>query len=171
MELRLARPADADAICAIYNAAVETLFTFDLRPRSLEEQVEWLEARAGAYAAVVAVNGPADTGEVVGFASLSSYRDRPAYSTTVEDSVYVRDDQRGRGVGALLLAELLDVAIVHGFHAVIARIVSGNEASIALHRAAGFEMVGTEREVGRKFRRWLDVVAMQKLLSALDPDD
>ena len=106
-----------------------------------------------------------DGDDVVGFGSLSPYRDRPAYATTVEDSVYVRDDQRGKGIGRLLLDGLLDVAVSHGFHCVIARIVAENEASIALHRAAGFEVVGTEREVGRKFRRWLDVVVLQKLLS------
>jgi L-amino acid N-acyltransferase YncA len=112
-----------------------------------------------------------DDGDVVGFASLSPYRTRPAYSTTVEDSVYVRADQRGTGVGRFLLDELLEVATRHGFHSIIARIVGGNEPSIALHRSAGFELVGTEREVGRKFRRWLDVVVMQLLLTTTDPED
>jgi L-amino acid N-acyltransferase len=169
MQLRLARSGDAEATRQIYNAAVDTLATFDLRPRSLAEQTLWLGARTGAYAALVAVNP--DTGddagpeEVLGFGSLSAYRDRPAYATTVEDSVYVRADQRGRGVGRVLLDGLVDVAVGHGFHCVIARIVASNEASIALHRAAGFETVGTEREVGRKFRTWLDVVVLQKLLS------
>jgi L-amino acid N-acyltransferase len=169
MHLRLARPGDAEATRQIYNAAVETLATFDLRPRSLSEQTVWLQARTGAYAALVAVtptaDGDAGGEEVVGFGSLSAYRDRPAYATTVEDSVYVRDDQRGRGVGGLLLDGLVDVALGHGFHCVIARIVAGNEPSIALHKAAGFETVGTEREVGRKFRTWLDVIVLQKLLS------
>jgi len=155
---------DAPGIRAIYNAAVETIYTFDLRPRSLDEQEAWIEKRSGAYAAIVAV----DDAEVVGFASLSSYRDRPAYSTTVEDSIYVREDQRGRGVGRQLLDELLDVARQHGFHSVIARIVAHNEASIALHRAAGFDTVGIEREVGRKFRTWLDVACMQRLLTDSD---
>jgi L-amino acid N-acyltransferase len=168
MQLRLARPGDAEATRQIYNAAVGTLATFDLRPRSLAEQTLWLQARTGAYAALVVVTSTGDAGsdEVVGFGSLSAYRDRPAYVTTVEDSVYVRNDQRGRGVGRLLLDGLVDVALSHGFHCVIARIVAGNEASIALHEAAGFEAVGTEREVGRKFRTWLDVVVLQKLLSS-----
>jgi len=165
---RLAQPSDADAIAAIYNAAVETPLNFDLRSRSIEEQTTWLRERSGAYAAIVAVD---DDGEVIGFGSLSPYRTRPAYSTTVEDSVYVRDDQRGAGVGRFLLDELLAIASRHGFHSVIARIVGGNEPSIALHRAAGFELVGTEREVGRKFRRWLDVVELQLLLTSADPDD
>jgi phosphinothricin acetyltransferase len=167
MELRTARVGDADAVRAIYNAAVGTLATFDLRHRSLAQQETWLAARTGAYAALVAV----EHNEVVGFGSLSPYRDRPAYVTTVEDSVYVRDDQRGRGVGRLLLDGLIEVAVAHGFHCVIARIVAENAPSIALHQAAGFDLVGTEREVGRKFRRWLDVVSLQKLLSGPEPDD
>jgi phosphinothricin acetyltransferase len=105
-----------------------------------------------------------DGGDVVGFASFSPYRDRPAYSTSVEDSVYVRRDQQGKGVGTLLLAELVTLATSHGFHTMIARIVGGHDASIALHRSLGFEVVGTEREVGRKFGRWLDVLVMQRLL-------
>jgi phosphinothricin acetyltransferase len=78
--------------------------------------------------------------------------------------VYVRRDQQGRGVGKALLGELLTLATHHGFHAVMGRIVGGHEASIALHQGAGFSVVGTEREVGRKFGRWLDVVVMQRLL-------
>jgi L-amino acid N-acyltransferase YncA len=161
VEIRLAEPADAEAIRRIYNHEVtSSTVTFDLVPRTLDEQLEWLEARSGAHAVLVA----ADDGEVVGFASLSPYRDRPAYSTTVEDSVYVATEARGRGVGRMLLEELVKLATQHGFHTIMARIVGGHEASIALHRSVGFEVVGTEREVGRKFGRWLDVVVMQRLL-------
>jgi phosphinothricin acetyltransferase len=157
----LATIADADATRAIYNLEVtESTVTFDLVPRTAEEQRAWLTARSGAHAVLVAQDGD----EVVGFASFSPYRDRPAYSTTVEDSVYVRRDQQGKGVGRLLLAELTALATSHGFHTMMARIVGGHEASIALHRSMGFEVVGTEREVGRKFGRWLDVLVMQKLL-------
>ncbi len=146
---------------AIYNLEVlESTSTFDLVARSVEDQRAWIEARSGAHATVVAVQD----GEVVGFGSLSPYRTRPAYSTSVEDSVYVRRDRQGRGVGRAVLAELVKVATAHGFHTVLARIVGGHEASIALHLALGFESVGTEREVGRKFGRWLDVVVMQRLL-------
>ena len=161
MEIRLAQVADAEAIRAIYNHEVlRSTVTFDLRPRSLAEQEAWLQARSGAHAVIVAL----DADEIVGFASLSAFRDRPAYATSVEDSVYVRSDQRGTGVGRALLDELLKLATQHGFHTVFARIVGGHETSIALHRAAGFEIVGTEREVGRKFGRWLDVMVMQRLL-------
>jgi L-amino acid N-acyltransferase YncA len=171
MDLRLARAADAEATRQIYNDAVGTLATFDLRPRSRAEQEAWLRARTGAYAALVAAEAHTDGEEVVGFGSLSPYRDRPAYATTVENSVYVRADQRGKGVGRLLLDGLVEVAMSHGFHSVIARVVADNTPSIALHRSAGFEVVGTEREVGRKFRRWLDVVELQLLLTGPDPED
>jgi phosphinothricin acetyltransferase len=161
MRARLATTDDAEATRAIYNLEVtESTVTFDLVPRTLEEQCEWLTARSGAHAVLIAE----DDGDVVGFASLSPFRDRPAYSTTVENSVYVRRDQRGKGVGKFLLAELITLATSHGFHAMVARIVGGHDASIALHRALGFEIVGTEREVGRKFGRWLDVLEMQRLL-------
>ena len=161
MEIRLARPSDSEAIRQIYNLEVSTsTVTFDLVPRTASEQLQWLEARSGAHAVIVAEVD----GEVIGFASLSPFRDRPAYNSTVENSVYVRNDHRGTGVGAALLEELTKLAAQHGFHTVIARIVGGHDASIALHRRLGFEVVGTEREVGRKFGKWLDVVVMQRLL-------
>jgi L-amino acid N-acyltransferase len=161
----LTRPAtvdDAEAIRAIYNVEVETsTVTFDIVPRTLAEQRRWIEDRSGAHAAVVAVD---DDGEIVGFASLSPYKDRAAYATSVEDSVYVHRDHQGVGVGRRLLTELVSRSRAHGFHALFARIVSDHEASIGLHAALGFELVGVEREVGRKFGRWLDVTVMELVL-------
>jgi len=162
MEVRLATLDDAEAIRDIYNLEVTTsTATFDLVPRSRDEQRAWLVDRAGARAAIVAEHDST----LRGFGSLSKWRDRAAYSTTVEDSVYVHRDHRGLGVGHLLLTELVATATRHGFHACMARIVGGHEASIGLHQACGFEVVGTEREVGRKFGRWLDVVLMERLLT------
>jgi phosphinothricin acetyltransferase len=161
VEVRLASLDDADAVRDIYNAEVtETTVTFDITPRSTDAQRAWIADHQGAHPAVVAVAGR----EVVGFGSLSRYRDRPAYSTTVEDSVYVHRQHRGSGVGRALLEELVQLAGAHGFHSVMGRIVGGHEASIALHRSCGFVLVGVEREVGRKFGRWLDVVVMQRLI-------
>ena len=161
--VRLATDADAEATRLIYNREVEgSTVTFDLVPRAPEEQLAWLAAHDGAHPATVATTA---AGEVVGFGSLSPWRDRPAYSTSVEDSVYVRDDQRGQGVGRALLADLVDRARAHGFHAVFARIVGGHEASIGLHVTQGFEVAGVEREVGRKFGRWLDVVILERILA------
>ena len=160
--VRLATLDDAEAIRAIYNREVTgSTVTFDLVPRTLEVQQEWLAAHAGAHPAVVVET---DEGAVAGFGSLSPYRSRPAYSTTVEDSVYVHHDHRGAGVGRLVLSELVRLAEVHGFHTMIGRIVGGHASSIALHRRCGFAEIGVEREVGRKFGKWLDVVLMQRLL-------
>jgi L-amino acid N-acyltransferase len=162
MHARLARSSDGEAIRSIYNAeVVGSTATFDLVPRTTEEQAAWLEEHRGPYPAVVAVD---DEDQVLGFGSLSVFRDRPAYSTTVEDSVYVGDGHRGVGVGRVLMDELIKLATQHGFHAVIARVGGANQASIALHEACGFRMVGVEREVGRKFNRWLDVSVLQLLL-------
>ncbi|HEX5268511.1 MAG TPA: GNAT family N-acetyltransferase [Acidimicrobiales bacterium] len=161
MEVRLAQHADGEAIRAIYNREVTgSTVTFDMVPRTPEEQHRWLDEHSGAHPALVAV----DRGAVLGFGSLSPYRSRPAYSTTVEDSVYVHPDHRGGGVGRAVLSELVGLAQAHGFHAVMARIVGGHDASIGLHRACGFEVIGVEREVGRKFGQWLDVVLMELLV-------
>ena len=166
VQIRLAERRDAAGIRAIYNHYVaESTALFDMVPRTLDEQVQWIDEHSGAHPAVVAVvRGEDDADHVVGFGSLSPFRPRPAYSTTVENSVYLLSEYQGRGVGRMVLEDLLRLAALHGFHSVIARIAGDNEPSIALHVSCGFEIVGTEREVGRKFGRWLDVVEMQRML-------
>jgi L-amino acid N-acyltransferase YncA len=161
MQVRPATDDDEEAMRSIYNREVlESTVTFDLVPRTRADQLAWLAEHRGAHPSVVAV----DEGVVVGWGSLSPYKPRPAYATSVEDSVYVHRDHRGRGVGRLLLAQVIDLAGSHGFHTVLARIVDGHEASISLHLTCGFEPVGIEREVGRKFGRWLDVALMQRMV-------
>jgi phosphinothricin acetyltransferase len=161
MEIRPVVVDDAEAMRAIYNVEVlESTVTFDLVPRSLAAQQDWIREHLGGHPAIVAV----DDGRVLGFASLSPFKARAAYAPTVEDSVYLDRDARGRGVGSLLLAEIVALGTDHGFHSVMARIVGGHDASIALHRKCGFEEIGCEREVGRKFGKWLDVVLMQRML-------
>ncbi len=163
--LRPAVAADAPAILEIYNHEVLTSnVTFDLTPRTEEEQRRWITDRSGAHGAIVAVEVVDGVDMVLGFGALSPYRDRPGYSTSVEDSVYVHSDHRGAGVGAAILARLVQTATGHGFHALLARIVAGHDASIGLHESLGFEVVGVEKEVGRKFGRFHDVVVMEKLL-------
>jgi len=160
----LLRPAsvdDAAALAEMYNHEVEhTTATFDLVPRTLDDQRAWIEARSGAFAAVVAEID----GQVVGFAALSPYKERAAYRTSVENSVYVRRDRHGEGIGRVLMEHLLDVATASGFHTVLARIEASGTASRRLHTACGFQLVGIEREIGRKFGRWLDVALMQCVL-------
>ena len=161
LRIRSATPADAEAVRAIYNHEVEhETSTFDLVPRTLEDQLAWQGAREGAFGVFVADID----GEVVGFGALSPYKERAAYRTTVEDSVYVRRDRAGHGIGRALLEHLLQTAADGGFHSVMARITTRSEASLALHRKVGFQLVGVEREVGRKFNKWLDVALMQCLL-------
>ena len=145
----------------IYNVEVEQhLSTFDLVTRTIDDQRAWLARRSGAFSAVVAIVDD----EVVGFASLSPYKERPAYRTTVEDSVYVSRGHPRLGIGRTLMEHVVGIARDSGFHSMIARIEASGTASRALHEACGFQLVGIEREVGRKFNRWLDVAVMQLLL-------
>ncbi len=161
LHIRHATEADANAIRGIYNYEVEhETATFDLVPRSLEDQLAWQSERQGAFGVFVAeLNG-----EVVGFGALSPYKERAAYRTSVEDSVYVRRDRARLGIGRAILGHLLETAENGGFHAVMARITTLSEGSIALHESMGFSMVGVERQIGRKFNKWLDVALMQCLL-------
>jgi phosphinothricin acetyltransferase len=162
LRIRRALVTDAASICEIYNHEVQfETSTFDLVPRTLENQTAWIAARSGAFSAIVAVT-PED--EVVGFGALSEYRDRAAYSTSVENSVYVKRDFGRRGIGRLILKTLLEQAADSGFHVVMARIEASGTASRALHESCGFTLVGIEREIGRKFGRWLDVALMQCVL-------
>ena len=162
MKYRLASHDDAEAIRAIYNREVlGSTVTFDMVARTLEDQLAWMDEHSGAHPAVVAVD---DHDRVCGFGSLSPYRPRPAYRTTVEDSVYV-DARRagpGRRAGAARGAGPAGRAPTASTPSWPASSAATRRRS-RLHRACGFELVGVEREVGRKFGRWLDVVLMQLL--------
>ncbi len=157
------RPAtfdDAEAIRAIYNAAVETTTaSLDTEPRSVEVQQEWMRRHDfnpwPAYVAVV-------DGHVVGWASLSPYNPKPGYRTTAENSLYVSPEFRGQGLGAALLQHLVDTAPAHGVREIVALITSENTVSLAMHTRCAFRDVGTLQRVGRKFGRWVDVTLMQR---------
>ena len=160
--IRHATEADAEAIRQIYNYEVEhETATFDLVPRSLEDQIAWQNARQGAFCVYVAeLNG-----EVVGFGALSPYKERAAYRTSVEDSVYMRRDSRPSGhwpSHAEPPSDCRRQTVV--FTPYMARITTLSTGSIALHESLGFQLVGIEREIGRKFNKWLDVALMQCLL-------
>jgi phosphinothricin acetyltransferase len=103
--------------------------------------------------------------EVVGWGCLHPFGAKPGYQFTSENSVYVRADVRGSGVGKALLIALLEAGKTNGFHTIIARIAGDNPASVRLHESLGFVVIGNEREVGQKFGRWIDVVVMQRMLS------
>jgi L-amino acid N-acyltransferase YncA len=161
--LRDATEADLAAVLAIYNGEVLTsTATWDLTPRTMAEQVAWFAAHQAPYCAIVAVEGD----EVIGWGSLSRYHPRPGYRFTVEDTVYVRPDRQRRGIGRIVLDNLLARSRAAGFHTVLGKISGDNLPSIELHRACGFVEAGRERELGFKFDRWLDVVTMQRLLDA-----
>ena len=165
--LRDSDPGDVPAIAAIYRHAVlHGRASFELIP---PDESEMAARRAALVAAgfphIVATSG----GELVGYAYAGPYRTRPAYANTVENSVYVRHDRHGLGIGRALLARLIDEAEARGFRQMIAVIGdSANRGSIELHRSLGFTHAGTIRSVGWKHERWLDSVLMQR---ALGPGD
>jgi len=162
MNLRGAREDDLDAINAIYNFYVEhSSCTYQETPEPIEGRREWFNRHGLAHPVIVAEID----GQVVGWGSLSSYHARSAYRFTVEDSVYVTDALRGRGIGAALLRDLVRRARTLSHHAIVAGIDANQTASIALHARQGFVEVGRFNQVGRKFDRWLDVVYMELLLT------
>ena len=159
--LREATDADLRAILDIYNDAVlHSTATFDLETRTWEGQQLWFEEHRPPYAVFVATIG--DT--LAGWGSLTRFRPRPGYRFTAEDSIYVGQEFRGRGIGAALLELLVDAARRGRFHSIMALIDGDNAVSIRLHELFGFRHVGTFREVGFKFGRWLDVVHMQRMV-------
>ena len=153
---------DAAAIRAIYNHEVTTATsTFDLVPRSLDDQEHWLAARSGRLLGDRRVD---DDDRCVGFGSLSPYKDRAAYRTHGRGLGLRRPPAQRPGRRHAAARPARRDRRVSGFHAVMARIEASGAASRALHAKCGFELVGIERQVGRKFNRWLDVAVMQRLL-------
>jgi L-amino acid N-acyltransferase YncA len=155
------RPAtlsDQAAILDIYNEAVlNGTATFDTEARSEEKQLEWFRNHRSNHPVLVAERDK----EVVGWASLSPWSDRCAYDLTVEVSVYVHKDHRGNGIGSQLLELITLEGKKCGNHTVLSRITQGNEVSVHLHEKFGYRTVGTLKECGFKFGRYLDVVIMQ----------
>lgn len=162
--VRRAIQADAPAINDIYNHYVRTsTATFDTVEMSLADRATWLEHHGDEHPVFVVEQA----GEVVAWGSLSSWATRAAWRHTVEVSTYVAASASGRGIGPLLLRELVQAARKQGHHAVIAQISSDNLASLKMGERAGFERVGTLREVGHKFDRWIDL-AMLELIVGCD---
>lgn len=160
--IRRAEPDDAAAIAGIYNEAIlTTTATFDIEPKTVEERTHWLRSHDERHPVLVAQV----EGRVVGWVSLSRWSDRVAYDATAETSFYVDSTHRGRGIGRLLKQAIVAEAQRLGYHSLIARVVEGSNVSIHLNESVGFVRVGTLREVGRKFDRWLDVHIFQKLLT------
>ena len=164
--MTVVRPAGADDLprmLEIYNHEVRvSTATYATQPRTLHEQVEWFAHHGPAHPVLVAE----EDGSVTGWASLSPWSDRPAYDRSVEVSVYVAEEHRGKGHGKLLLQALIDAGRSRGHHALLARISADNTVSIRLHERLGFAEVGLLKEVGHKFGRMLDVSILELLVSA-----
>ena len=161
LTIRRATTADLAAITEIYNdVVINTTATFDTETKTLEERENWFAKHGKKYPILVAE----DDNHIIGWASLSRWSDRLAYADTAEISLYVREDQKGKGIGRRLMTAILDEGRRASLHVVIARIVEGNDLSIYLHESAGFWLVGTMKEVGRKFGKLLDINVMQIIL-------
>ena len=165
--VRDAREADMAAVHAIYRHHVlNGLATFEEVPPSIEEMAS---RRATVVAAGLPYLVAEIDGQVAGYSYSTSYRPRPAYRHTIEDSVYVADKLRGQGIGAALLEALISRCEAGPWRQMLAVIGnSENAGSIALHRKTGFQHVGTLRSVGFKFGRWVDTVLMQRALGSGD---
>ena len=153
--IRRAESSDLKAITDIYNDAIRTTTaTFDMQPKTREEQAAWFTKHGPQHPILVAEV----EGVVAGWASLSPWSDRCAYNATAETSFYVGPDYRGCGVGRQLKSAIIDAARQLGYHTLIARAAEGSAASMHLNEAFGFRHVGVLKEVGRKFDEWVPPV-------------
>jgi L-amino acid N-acyltransferase len=158
LSIRPARESDLSTILEIYNHAVtSTTATFDLVPRTLAQQADWLAEHVPPYPAIVWE----EDGRVLGWGSINPYRPRPAYRFSGEASVYVSKEAWRRGVGEALLGELVRLGAANGLHTLVGLITDENAASLGLAEKAGFHRVGLLEEVGFKFDRWLNVAVYQ----------
>ncbi|MBV9654958.1 MAG: N-acetyltransferase [Acetobacteraceae bacterium] len=167
MQIRDANLTDMADIQAIYaHHVLHGTGTFEDVPPSIEEMTERFEACAAQRGAWLAA---ADASGLLGFAYFLPFRDRAAYRFCTENSIYVREDVRGQGVGKALVQRLIEAATAAGFRQMVAVIGdSDNVGSIGVHASLGFHRVGTLRAAGYKFGRWLDVVYMQRPLGVGD---
>ena len=161
--IRRAEQGDLPALLDIYNHyVINTPITFDLEPRTLAQRREWLDqfAPSGKYQCFVAARG----GRAIGWVCSAQFKEKEAYATSIETSVYVAPGEGGKGLGRRLYDTLFDALKGEDIHRAFAGVTEPNEASVALHKAFGFEHIGTYREIGRKFGRFWDVALYLKPL-------
>ncbi len=163
IEIRNATANDVPAMLEIYNEIIlNTTAVWHYEPHTLEMRKEWFEQRQQeGFPIFVAVEGE----KMLGFSSFGSFRPWLGYKKTVENSVYVASDSRGRGVGKLLIPPLIEAAKQIGLHAMVAGIEAENQASIALHEKFGFVEVAHFKEVGWKFGRWMDLKFLELIIT------
>ncbi len=160
--VRLAGPTDIPAILAIYNDAVlNTTAIWNDSTADLANRTAWFEGREKQGYPVLVAD---DAGSVVGYGSFGDFRAFDGYRFTVENSVYVAEGARRRGIASAILGDLVERAAALGKHIIVAGIAGENEVSIRLHRKHGFVESARMAEVGFKFGRWLDLVFMQRRL-------
>jgi phosphinothricin acetyltransferase len=168
LAIRLATAADLPAINAIYNHYVPiSTTTYDYQPMSLETRRKWFEAREATHPVTAAYYDdaePSPTSQIVGWGSLHTFRHKPGYRHTVENSVYVHPDHQREGIGSAILLDQIERARAAGLHAIIAGVDAEQLPSLALHYKHGFREVGRFTQIGYKFDRWLDVIFMELLL-------
>jgi L-amino acid N-acyltransferase len=163
MRIRLATEKDLPAMLEIYNDIIaNTTAVWHYEPHTLQMRKEWFEQRQQQGFPIFVAD---DNGKIAGFSTFGAFRPWPGYSKTVENSVYVAADCRGKGVANLLLPPLIKAATEMGMHAIVAGIEAENEISIALHKKFGFEEVAHFKEVGWKFGRWLDLKFLELVLA------
>jgi L-amino acid N-acyltransferase len=159
--IRLAREADLAAINDIYNHYVfHSTCTYQETAEPMERRREWFAGHGARHPVTVAEID----GKVVGWGALSAFHARSAYRNTVENSVYVHHEFHRRGIGAMILKDLIERSRAIGLRAIIAEIDADQVGSVGLHKRFGFEKVGYLKQVGFKFGRWLDVVYMELLV-------
>jgi phosphinothricin acetyltransferase len=160
LTIRAASIKDIDEITKIYNEAIKkTVATFDTEEKTIVERKKWFKEHGKNNPLIVAE----EDNIIFGWAALSKYSTRCAYSDTAEISLYVKEEFQNKGIGKKLMEKIIKEGKQAGLHVIIARITEGNKKSIYLHKSVGFEHVGIMKEVGRKFGKKLDVYLMQKI--------
>jgi len=161
VEIRPTVPGDLPALLDIYNYyVVNTPITFDLEPRTLAQRREWLDQfqPVGRYRCFTALRA----GQPIGWVCSAKFKEKEAYATSIETSIYVAPGEGGKGIGRRLYQTLFDALKGEDIHRAFGGITLPNEASVGVHRAMGFEHIGTYREIGRKFGRYWDVALYLK---------
>ena len=159
--VRAATTADSEAICCIYNEGIEDrVATLETELRTPEERAAWLAAKGPRHPVIVAE----DAGQVIGWASLNQFSPREAYRHVADLSIYVQRAYRGKGVGTVMLARLIELAREQRFHKMVLSAFPSNSGGMALYERMGFRTVGVYKEQGMLDGRWVDTIVMEKLL-------